>query len=173
MVIHNYPTGVAGYDEGTAVEATVVLADYAQVHGGKLNVVGAGINLVVALSAEAPHNVSLFAAVVITVPWQAHNQAHKIKVSLLDADGGSIHFAEAAPGAVVEPEDVGSVTGQFNAGRAPIMHPGDDSLIPLAVPVQLAVPSLGAYRVALEVDGTEIAAARFRLIFNPQIGAQV
>ena len=154
------------------MDGTVILADYAQVHGGKLNVVGAGINLVGARSAEAPHLVGIFAAILIVVPWQAHNQAHKIKVSLVDEDGKSVPFAEAAPGVTVEPDDEGSVVGQFNAGRSALMQPGENSLIPLAVPVQVAVPSLGAYRVVLEVDGTELASAAFRVAYGAQLGQQ-
>ncbi|MDQ2709188.1 MAG: hypothetical protein M3Z25_16840 [Actinomycetota bacterium] len=154
------------------MEGTVVLADYAQVHAGKLNVVGAGINLVGAHTAEAPHKINLHAAILIIVPWQSHNQAHKLTVSLGNEDGGYLPIAEAAPGVPVEPEDEGSVVGQFNAGRGPIMTPGDDSIIPLAVPIQVAVPSLGAYRVILKIDGTEIAVARFRVLYTPQLVTQ-
>lgn len=152
------------------MDGTVILADYAQVHGGKLNVVGAGINLVVSRSAEPPYKLNLYAAVLITVPWQAHNQAHKIKVSLLDEDASPVPIAEPTPGTTVAAEDVGSMMGEFNAGRAPIMHPGDDSLIPLAVPLHVTVTTLGAYRVVLFVDGTEIASARFRVMHTPQLG---
>lgn len=154
------------------MDGSVALADYAQVHGGKLNVVGAGINLIGTPSASAPHPINVYAAILLNVPWQAHNQAHNMRVSLMDADNKVVRIAETAPGITVPEADDGSVTGQFNAGRSPIMEAGDESLLPLAVPLQVGLPGLGAYRVVLEVDGTEIASARFRVIYTPQLVPQ-
>lgn len=151
------------------MEAVVMLADYAQVHGGKLNVVGAGVNLIGTPKVEPPHPIGIFAAVLVSVPWQAHNQAHKLRVSLEDSDGTALRIADHTPGFPIADEDVGSVVAQFNVGRAPIMQPGDDSLVPLAVPLQVEVPSLGAYRVVVQVDGTQLAVARFRVLQTSDI----
>jgi hypothetical protein len=152
------------------MEATVMVCDYAQVNNNKLYVVGAAGNLLTTQQAEAPHAISAWVAILVAVPWHSHNQAHKLVVSLADEDGHKIPLAHTLPGANVSPEDEGSVVGQFNVGRSPIMQAGDESVMPMALPIQIEVPQLGAYRVTLEIDGTEIASARFRVVFPPSIG---
>jgi hypothetical protein len=152
------------------MEASVIICDYAQVNNGKMYIVGAAGNLLVTQQAEAPHAINAWAAILVAVPWHSHNQAHKLVVSLVDEDGHKIPLAHALPGAKVSPEDEGSVVGQFNAGRSPVMQAGDETVMPMAVPLQLQVPKLGGYRVMLEIDGTEIASARFRVVFPPSLG---
>jgi hypothetical protein len=154
------------------VEGSVLLADYAQVNGGKLYVIGAGITFVGTPNAAPPHPIEVYAAVLLSVPWHAHNQAHRLKIALLDPDGGVVPIAQSPPGVTVASEDEGSVVAQFNAGRGPTMQVGDDSLLPLAVPLKISVPGLGSYSVVLEVDGIKIAEARFRVVHMQQFVVQ-
>lgn len=149
--------------------ATVMVCDYAQVHAGKLYVTGAGINLMYTQQAEAPHGINVSAAALITVPWTAHNQLHRIKISLVSEDGRQVHIAEPAPGAKVDAADDGSVVGEFNVGRAAQLQAGDESLVPLSFPLNVGLPSLGGYSVVLEVDGTELARAKFRVFHVSQL----
>lgn len=158
------------YDQGREVEAAIMLCDYAQVHGGKLYATGAAVNMVSPADLEPPYSMSLYAAVVITVPWQTHNQLHKLAVSLIDEDGGKVPIAQPLPGAQTDPDDEGSFVARFNAGRGPIMQAGDETLLAVAVPLNVKVPRLGAYRAVVHVDGTEIAAARFRVLQPQTIG---
>ena len=146
------------------ISGQIILCDYAQVHMGKLYVVGAGINLLTTPLAEAPHPINLWAGVIVTVPWNAHNEAHRLNVRLEDQDSNSIPFAQQLPGAQVPQDFDGSVMGQFNVGRAPIMQQGDESLVPLAVALNIGVPKLGPYRVVLTVDDEQVSVARFRVI---------
>lgn len=152
------------------MEATMIICDYAQVNNGKLYMVGGAGNLLPTPSADAPHPVNAWAAILITVPWHAHNQGHKMIITLRDADGVKVPIAQSPAGVDVPEEQLGSVVGQFNAGRSPVMEPGDESLMPLAVPLQIPVPKLGSYRLTLEIDGSEIASARFRVVFPAQLG---
>ncbi len=153
------------------MEASVVICDFAQVHAGKLYIVGSAINLAGTPAAEPPHPINLFAAALVRVPWQAHNQVHRLNISLRDDDGGKVPLPTLpAPGLELREGEEGTVVGQFNAGRGPIMQAGDDSLLPIAVPLQVAVPRLDRYHVKLEIDGTELASATFRVLHGPSLG---
>lgn len=154
------------------MEASVIICDYAQVNSGKLYITGAAGNLLTTASAEAPHPISAWAGILITLPWQAHNQAHRLVISLVDGDGRKVPIAAAPSSAQVPAADEGSVVAQFNAGKSPIMQVGDESLMPLAIPLNLGVPNLGVYRLVLEIDGTEVAAARFRVVHPQQVSVR-
>jgi hypothetical protein len=145
------------------MEATVLICDYAQVHAGKLYVVGAGANLVGTLSNTPPYPISLAAAVMITIPWNAHNHLHRLKISVVSEDGQPVEFATPQPGQEVPEEDRGSLIAQFNAGRSPLMQPGESSLMPLAIPLNVPVPALGGYTVSVDIDGSAVASAKFRV----------
>jgi hypothetical protein len=146
------------------MEATVLICDYAQVHAGKLYVVGAGANLVGTLSTAPPYPIGLAAALMITIPWNAHNHLHRLKVSLVSEDGQTVEFATPQPGQDVPEEDRGSLILQFNAGRSPLLQPGDSSLMPLAIPLNVPVPVLGGYTLNVDIDGSIEATAKFRVV---------
>jgi hypothetical protein len=146
------------------MDGVVIICDYAQANNGKLYVTGGAVNLVGTASVEAPHPVSLWAGIVVTVPWQAHNQPHKLVVSLRDQDENKVPIGRPAPGVEVREEDEGSFVAQFNVGRPAILQPGDETPIPLAVPLSVGLPALGSYHVTLEIDGTEVARASFRAV---------
>lgn len=145
------------------MEAQVVVADYAQVNGGKMYVTGGCVGMVF-VQAEPPHPINVWASVVVAVPWNAHNQAHRLAVGLVHEDGERVPIvAEPSAGATLSDEDQGKFLADFNAGRAPVMQPGDDTLLPVAVPLIVGLPKLGGYRVTVEVDGTVLATSRFRV----------
>jgi hypothetical protein len=146
------------------ISGQIMLSDYAQVNGGKLYVTGAGINVVATPQVEPEHQISLWAAVIVTVPWNAHNEAHRLEVRLEDQDSRPIPIAHPLPGVQVQEGFSGGLLAQFNMGRSANMQPGDESVFPLAVGLNVRVPRLGPYRVVLLVDGKEIAHARFRVI---------
>jgi hypothetical protein len=154
------------------MKAAVLVCDYAQVNGGKLYVVGAGINMVLVNEAEPPHMVALWAGVVVTVPWPAHNQAHRLAVRLEHEDGERVRVASTPAGVDVSDEDEGKLLATFNAGRGPMMQPGDESLLPLAVPLSVRLPRLGGYRLTVELDGSDAAVARFR-VYHSSVRAAV
>lgn len=151
--------------EPGAISGQIILCDYAQVQANKLTVVGAGINLVMTPEATPPHPIGIWAGVLVTVPWNAHNEAHQMVIRLEDQDAKPVPFAQPLPGAQVPPDFDGSVAAQFNVGRSPIMQAGDESLLPFVVPLNVPVPKIGPYRVVLSIDGREIAVARFRVMY--------
>jgi len=148
----------------------IMLCDYAQVHGGKLYATGAAISMVPPVDRKPPHAISLYAAIIVTVPWQSHDQLHKVTVSLVDEQGAKVRIAQPLAGAQTDPDDEGSLVARFVAGRSPIMQAGDETLLAVAVPLSVTVPRLGAYQAIVQVDDTELAAARFRVIQPQAIG---
>ncbi|MFE9604770.1 DUF6941 family protein [Streptomyces hokutonensis] len=151
------------------MEATIFICDYAQVNNNKLYVTGAAINLLASPTVEPPHPINVWAAALVTLPWQAHNQPHRLVISLLDEDGQKVPLTVPDPNYQLPADQEGSVVAQFNAGRSAFMQPGDDTLMPLAIPLSVQVPDLGGYKVSLEIDGTELASARFRLIGSKRL----
>jgi hypothetical protein len=149
------------------VEASVLICDYAQVHQGKLYVTGAAVNLIATDSVEAPHPIDIHAAVMISVPWRAHNQTHRLVIGLIDEDGVTVPLGVSPPDAPAETR--GKVVAQFNVGKPAIMQHGDESLFALAIPLRTQLPALGGYRLNVEIDGTVIGTARFRVMHNAQV----
>lgn len=146
--------------------ASVILCDFAQVWQGKLFISGGGVSLV-GVPPQPPHNLNVYAAVLVSVPWNAHNQLHKLTISLRGPDEEVIPLLNIVSGPDATEADAGRIVAQFNAGRAPHMSPGDESLLPVATLIAATLPRLDTYHVVAEVDGTELARARFRVMNGP------
>src|SRR5207302_897363 len=67
------------------VKATLLLADYARVSGGKLDVIGGGWSI---MNAQGPFG--FYVAVLFQIPWDQTNTKHTFRFDLIDADGQSI-----------------------------------------------------------------------------------
>jgi hypothetical protein len=146
------------------VKVDALLCDHAQVHGGKLFVSGAGINLINVPTVQPPHPVAVWFAALLTVPWNATNQVHRVVISVVDADGASVPIAQHAPGSPIRDGEQGAIVAEFNVGRAPIMQAGESTLVPLAVPINYGLPNLGAFTISVTVDGKSLSETKFRLI---------
>jgi hypothetical protein len=54
--------------------------------------------------------------------------------------------------------------GQFNVGRAPLLPPGDDQVVALALTVNdLVIPKPDLYSWIISIDGTEARRLRMRV----------
>lgn len=138
------------------MHANAMLCDFAQVNGGKLYVTGACINLVTVATPEPPYPVGVWLAALITIPWTQTNQPHKLRVAVQDADANVIPIAEPLADGSSAPEDHGAILARFTAGRSPIMVAGEDTLMPVALPIAPAVPHLGSFSVVIHIDGSEV-----------------
>jgi len=157
------------------LKTVAMLCDYATVADGKLYVSGAGVGIVNTAVAEPPLGVNLALAVVVTIPWNSTNQPHVMTVELV-SDQGSVGPCERIPiGDMLppnhDPSDMGKLVAHFNAGRSPTMEPGEDSLMPVAVPLYgLALPRPGGYFFSICVDGEEADRVSFRVqVVNPML----
>jgi uncharacterized protein DUF6941 len=152
------------------MEATLILCDYAQVNGGKLYVVGAGINLLVTPTVSPPYPINVWLGALVTVPWSAHNLPHSLKIYVTTEDGATVPITQPAD-ANAGTRDEGGFLAEFNAGRAPHMTPGESSLMPLAVPLHAPHPNIGGYVATLEIDGKKLVNAHYRLMAPQPFGS--
>jgi hypothetical protein len=105
------------------VKATLLLADSAQVADGKLYVLGAGWNVV------GPQPTPLAVAMLIEVPWDRANEAHHMRLELLDADGQPVEVPSPPDG---EPRPL-VIEADFEVGRPPGLKRGAPLNVPLAI----------------------------------------
>jgi hypothetical protein len=111
--------------EPNPIRVTMILADYAQVADGKLNLVGGGWSY-------CGPNVAPFAvAMIIEVPWHLTNRQHHFKLELIDQDGNPV---------LAPPEDGPPVLmeADFEVGRPPGSQVG--TAFPMPVAVNLSPP---------------------------------
>ena len=101
------------------MKVTLVLADFAQVAEGKLNLIGGGWTVTGPM--PVPHGIGL----IFEVPWDRGNERITFRLDLVDADGD--------PVVVDTPEGEQPVIfeGNFETGRPPGLKPGT----PLSFPV--------------------------------------
>ncbi len=129
---------------------TFLLADHAEAVNGKLYVTGGCWNTITVAQLPATHP-HLTVAAALHVPWQATNQEHSLRLDLVDANGGSV---------LPEP-----VQGHFETGRPPGMRAGDEAAVVMAFNFNsLELRSAGVHEFVLEVDGSELGRASFKVI---------
>ena len=139
-----------------AVEATVVLCDYAEAVNGKLYVMGGGWN--VAFSGGQPINAGL--AILVVCPWDQTNRRHELRVELLTADGDVV---------AVQGREV-TFTAEFELGRPPGIKAGTSLNAPFAWNLQgLALP-VGDYEWKLSIDEEPVSSRAFQVLARPAAG---
>lgn len=147
------------------MQVDMMMADYATVHQGKLFITGAGINLMMVPQMEPPYLLNFGVGITVAIPWTATNQNHRLKIALVDRDEQVIPIAKTPPGVTVPEGEEGMIHGNFNIGRAASMEVGEDSIIPMAFQFpNLPIPYPGTYKLVVQIDGSEVACARFRVV---------
>ena len=150
------------------MDAKVMLCDFAEVAGNKLFITGAGISLLASPGTDSPYPINVSLAILVSIPWTDTDTQHSLTIELVsEVAGGSqqrIPLAEQLPDG--HPEgDMGMIVFVFSAARVPTMVPGDESTMPIALPLfGLPLPELGPYWFSVRIDGREMDRASFRLI---------
>jgi hypothetical protein len=125
-----------GTDELTRLQVDyLMLADGAQVVGGKLYLLGGGWDRL--QLPDFPGNLLVAVVLGVRVPWPETNRRHTFRVRALTAD------AE---------RELLKVEGEFEVGRAPGLPPGMSQLFQVAAQGPLQVPAPGSYFVEAVVD---------------------
>lgn len=126
---------------------TALLADAAQVTGGKLYVLGGGFDSITSRSYPAIHR-TMTVAVVLEVGPAERGVDLPIAVRLIDEDG---HFLGV--------ESKGSLRVKVQDD----LPPGQTSLVPLVTVFdRVRIPSEGGYAFVVEHRGAEVTRVRFR-----------
>jgi hypothetical protein len=122
------------------VKVTLLLADYAKVADGKLDVLGAGWSM---MRAAGPFG--FFVAALFQIPWDQTNVKQAFRLELLDADGRPVPTPDES--------DTIRIDGEFEAGRPPGMKPGTPVDVPLVVPIGPLLLDSGRYEIRLTING--------------------
>jgi hypothetical protein len=135
------------------VEATIMLADSAQVADGKLFILGGGIHTI------GPRPQPVAVAVRLEFPWDQGDRVHDWKLEVLDEDGMPVMMGE-------RPLLVG---GRLDLRRPEGWEAGSPLPVPLAVNFgALPVQPGNSYVLRLSVDETSDAGWDARLRVRPQ-----
>jgi hypothetical protein len=103
------------------MKATIMLADFAQVVGGKLYIMGGGWSI------TGPNPTPYALAIKIEVPWNETNRDHSFKLNLLDTE----HRQVLVP--TPDGDKPMQVGGNFQVGRPPGLIQGSSLDVPLAL----------------------------------------
>lgn len=128
---------------------TAMLADAAQVQGGKLYVMGGGFDTISARSLPVVHRNLTLAMVAEIQPDERHRDL-EIAISLVDEDGQGLDI---------------EAKGKLRVGAPPNLPPGATSIVPIVSPfhnVRFAEAKGYAFTVSFEEQ--EIARVRFRVV---------
>ena len=152
------------------MDAKVMLCDFAEVSGGKIFITGAGISLLASGSTTAPFPVNVCLAILVSIPWTETDSQHTMTIELVSEATGAqqrVLLSDQLPEGH-DPGDQGMIVFIFSATRLPTMIDGDESTMPISVPLfGLPLPELGPYFFSVRIDGREMDRASFRLVERP------
>lgn len=110
-----------GMSFAEGLHVNLMLADYAQVADGKLNVIGGG------WSVTGPDPSPFAIAGLFEVPWHLANQQHAFRFELIDMDGNAV-ICDTQAG----PQEV-FFEGSFQVGQPEGARPGTVQRVPFAL----------------------------------------
>ena len=133
----------------------LMLADRAEVVGGKLYLMGGGWDRLGLNEIPGPYTFSI--ATAILVPWNQTNEPHKFEMSIMDEDSTEIVKME----------------GGFEAGRLPGSRRGHPVRVQLAFGVTLEFKRDGGYVIDGSVNGQLLHQTRFYVVDNSKMPPQL
>lgn len=131
----------------------LILADAAQIVGGKLYLMGGGWD-VLAVNSGFPIRRHCGMAAAFRVPWNEANQVHNVEIEIADQDGNVLV----------------NVAGQLEVGRPPGIPQGHEQRAQLAIDLDLELKGPGTYVIVARIQGKESARVPFLVVGPP--GAQ-
>jgi uncharacterized protein DUF6941 len=140
----------------TGMRVNAFLADSAEAVQGKIYALGIGWNTIYARAFPVIHP-RVAVGMTIHVPYTATNQMHSISLHLQTQDQVRVPLGER-PGADGEGSGVvQELSGQFNVGRPPLLPPGDEQVVALAMTINgLQFPKPDLYSWVISIDGAEV-----------------
>jgi hypothetical protein len=133
----------------------LILADYAEIIGGKLYLMGGGWD-VLTVNTGFPLARSIGLATAFSVPWNETNQRHNVEIEFLTEDGQSI----------------GKVGAQLEVGRPAGIKAGQQQRFQIAANVPLNLTNLGTYVVVTRIEGQESRRVPFNVVEGPILQAK-
>jgi hypothetical protein len=127
----------------------LILADHAEVLGGKLYMMGGGWDVFTASVFPAPKHAAL--ALAFQVPWNETNQRHNVQISIADQDGATLARME----------------GQLEVGRPAGIALGQAQRVPLVIETNLSFGKPGTYVITASIEGEEAGRVSFNVVPAP------
>lgn len=128
---------------------TAMLADAAQVQGGKLYVLGGGFDTISTRQVPVVHRNLVLAMVAEVGPDERHRDL-EMAITLIDEDA--------------QPLGV-EAKGKLRVGAPPNLPPGASSVVPMVSPFfNLKFDDAKGYAFVVEFEGHELARVRFRIV---------
>jgi hypothetical protein len=124
----------------------LILADAAQVTGGKLYLLGGGWD-VLNVNQLFPVTRHCGVAAAFTVPWDQTNMRHNVEIEIQDDDGN----------------DLAKIQGQFEVGRPPGIPVGMTQRTQIAAEMALTFKKPGNYVIIARIEGIESRRVHFRV----------
>lgn len=122
-----------------------MIADYAEIVGGKLYLMGGGWDTYGL--GDVPGQIRFAIALGVRIAWDETNQPQHVVVTIEDDDG----------------QVAVRIEGDLNVGRPPDLPPGASQLAQMAANVPLTVQKFGGYRARIQAGGDELSLP-FRVI---------
>lgn len=128
---------------------TAMLADAAQVQGGKLFVLGGGFDTISARALPVVHRTLSVALVAEVEPDERHRDL-EIVIGLIDEDGNELGV---------------EAKGKLRVGAPPNLPPGSSSIVPIVSPFyNIRFEDAKGYAFVVRFEGEELARVRFRVV---------
>ena len=124
-----------------------LIADYAELVGGKLYVMGGDWDNTTA--PEVPAGIRMAIAVGVRLGWEETNTAIPVEMTVHDDDA----------------QELVRVNGSVQVGRPAEILPGSTQLAQIAINLQITLPTFGGYRVRVVAGPGDVSRALpFRLV---------
>lgn len=144
------------------MDITAFLADSAEVVNGKIYALGIGWDLVASPTFPfAFPRVAL--GILIHVGWTETDEPHELRVRLETEDGDVVPLSGAVPGGASPV--LTEWASAFSAGRPPLLTPGDDQIVPMALNINnIVFPRPGGYSWVISLDGEPASRLRLKVV---------
>lgn len=128
---------------------TAMLADAAQVQGGKLYILGGGFEMIRARAMPVIHR-NINVALVVEVGAEERNQDLDLVIDLIDEDGKAMGV---------------QARGRLRVKDQPILPPGSPSVVPLVSPFyNVRFPEPKGYTFVIRHEDDELGRIRLRVV---------
>ena len=132
----------------------LILADEAEVVGGKLYMMGGGWDRITAQRLPCQQHMAI--ALAVRVPWTDTNRQTPVEIDLTDEDGASLFNVQAA----------------IVVGRPAQAVPGQPLRSQIAIKMDASLPKIGAYVVVCRLHGNETRFP-FNVVASPELANQL
>jgi hypothetical protein len=130
----------------------LILADAAQIVGGKLYLLGGGWD-VLTVSTDFPVAQRCAVAASFTIPWNETNQRHNVEIAIASEDG----------------TEIAKISGQLEVGRPAGTPLGTDQRAQFAAELGLEFKEPGSFAIIARVEGQDEARTTFRVLAGPTL----